>query len=218
MNFSGYKLLNETYNLEIRNDAQFAWINFTSMIMNISNTISEVLYNKTLIVKKLSDLVEATYDDYRNDSDQIEESASFVYYDSKSPKTFCDIQDAVRLKRNLTEEEEGLIEDGASREEGAETTLEDGETLPMTTTMEDERGSGESYEELKFTESPDVMGDESGGRAMMQKGEPPVLAAQQYLMRVAANRQQEDLQFRYQKSALDVVEPKNVINAVRHQG
>ena len=62
MNYSGYKLLNETYNLEIRNDAQFAWINFTSMIMNISKTISEVLYNKTLIVKRLSDLVEATYD------------------------------------------------------------------------------------------------------------------------------------------------------------
>lgn len=218
MNFSGYKLLNETYNLEIRNDAQFAWINFTSMIMNISNTISEVLYNKTLIVKKLSDLVEATYDEYRNDSDQIEESASFLYYDSKSPKTFCDIQDAVRLKRNLTEEEEvGLIEGEASGEEGAEKTLGDEPTLPMTT-MEDGSGSGESYEELKFTESPDGMGGDGGGGAMMQKGEPPVLAAQQYLMRVAAHRPQEDLQFRYQKSALDVVEPKNVINAVRHQG
>lgn len=96
MNFSGYKLINETYNLKLRQDAQFAWINFTSMIMNISDTISEVLLNKTLVVKKLSDLVEKAYDEFRNDSDQIEEAAGFLYYDSKSPKTFCDLQEAIR--------------------------------------------------------------------------------------------------------------------------
>ena len=149
MNYSGYKLLNETYNLEIRNDAQFAWINFTSMIMNISKTISEVLYNKTLIVKRLSDLVEATYDDFRNDSDRIEEGASFLYYDSKSPKTFCDIQDAVRQKRNNTEEAEG----GGGGGDGEDDDEERGTTEQATTmaaTMD------EGYEELKFTESPAI--------------------------------------------------------------
>ena len=44
MNFSGYKLLNETYSVKLRNDAGFAWINFTEMIVNISKTISEVRF------------------------------------------------------------------------------------------------------------------------------------------------------------------------------
>ena len=105
MNYSGYKLLNETYNLQLRKDAQFAWINFTSMIMNISKTISQVLYNKTLIVKNLSDLVEKTYDEYRNDSQKIEESAFFLYYDAKSPKTFCDLQEVANRKNNQTTKE-----------------------------------------------------------------------------------------------------------------
>ena len=48
MNFSGYKLLNETYSIKLRGDAKFSWINFTEMIVNISQTISEVLYNKTV--------------------------------------------------------------------------------------------------------------------------------------------------------------------------
>jgi hypothetical protein len=93
MNFSGYKLLNETYSVKLRGDAGFAWINFTEMIVNISQTISEVLYNKTVIVQNLSDLVEKAFDDFRNQPERYAESASFVYYDSKSPKTFCDVQE-----------------------------------------------------------------------------------------------------------------------------
>ena len=93
MNFSGYKLLNETYSVKLRGDAGFAWINFTEMIVNISKTISEVLYNKTVIVQNLSDLVEKAFDDFRNQPERYAESASFVYYDSKSPKTFCDVQE-----------------------------------------------------------------------------------------------------------------------------
>ena len=93
MNFSGYKLLNETYSVKLRGDAGFAWINFTEMIINISTTISEVLYNKTVIVQNLSDLVEKAFDDFRNQPERYEESANFVYYDSKSPKTFCDVQE-----------------------------------------------------------------------------------------------------------------------------
>ena len=97
MNFSGYKLLNETYSVKLRGDAGFAWINFTEMIVNISQTISEVLYNKTVIVKNLTDLVEKAFDDFRNQPSRYEESAKFVYYDSKSPKTFCDVQERLNI-------------------------------------------------------------------------------------------------------------------------
>lgn len=98
VNYSGFKLLNETYNLQLREDAKFSWINFTEMIMEISNTISEVLYNKTLIVKNLSDQVEDAFDKFRNDSRRIKESANHVYYDTKSPNTFCDVAEALRLR------------------------------------------------------------------------------------------------------------------------
>ena len=90
INFSGYKLLNETYNVHLRKDANFAWINFTEMIVNISNTISKVLYDKTLVVKNLSSLVEKAFNEYSNNTDRVVHSTKHVYYDSKSPKTFCD--------------------------------------------------------------------------------------------------------------------------------
>ena len=99
MNFSGFKLLNETYNIQLRKDAKFAWINFTEMIINISSTISEVLYNKTLIVKNLTEVVERAFDEYRNDTGRVKESAKFVYYDAKSPKTFCDVQEASNARK-----------------------------------------------------------------------------------------------------------------------
>lgn len=94
MNYSGFKLLNDTYYVHLSKDARPAWINFTEMIMNISNTISEVLSHKTLIVKNLTDLVEKAFDEYRNSPDRILESTKTVYYDAKSPKTFCDVQEA----------------------------------------------------------------------------------------------------------------------------
>ena len=93
MNFSGYNLLNETYNVNLRKHAEFKWINFTEMILNISETISEVLYNKTLLVEQLSEHVEKAYDAYQNDTEQIQDSLDFVYYDAKSPKTFCDVEE-----------------------------------------------------------------------------------------------------------------------------
>ncbi len=99
MNYSGYKLLNATYNVQLRKDAKFAWINFTEMIIDISNTISEVLYNKTLVVKNLTEVVERAFDEYRNDTRKIKESAKFVYYDAKSPKTFCDVQEASNARK-----------------------------------------------------------------------------------------------------------------------
>ncbi|CAF0767753.1 unnamed protein product [Brachionus calyciflorus] len=98
MNFSGFNLLNDTYNVKLRNDVKFSWINFTEMIVNISNSISQVLYNKTLVVKKLTDLVEKTYDGYVKDTDQVLNSTNHVYYDSKSPKTFCDVAESYKQK------------------------------------------------------------------------------------------------------------------------
>ncbi len=98
LNFSGFKLLNETYNVELREDARFAYINFTEMITNISKSISDVLFKKTLIVKDLSDVVESTYDEFQNDDEEISASIDHVYLDSKSPKTFCDINDMYMAK------------------------------------------------------------------------------------------------------------------------
>jgi hypothetical protein len=99
MNYSGFSLLNETYNFYLRKDAKFAWINFTEMILNISETISEVLHNKTLLVKDLSEQVEKAYDEYQNDTEQINKSLNFTYYDAKSPKTFCDTAELLKNKK-----------------------------------------------------------------------------------------------------------------------
>lgn len=104
MNNTGFKLLNETYHTHLLKDAVFKWINFTEMIMNISETISEVLYNKTLLVKDLSEKVELAYDGYQNETDEIQKSLDFVYYDAKSPKTFCDVKEA--LKNELMNEKQ----------------------------------------------------------------------------------------------------------------
>jgi hypothetical protein len=41
-NFSGFKLLNDIYNSQLPKDANFSWINFTQMIIEISHSISEV--------------------------------------------------------------------------------------------------------------------------------------------------------------------------------
>ena len=49
MNYSGFKVLNQTYNRHLLKDAKFAWIDFTEMIVNISRTISQVLYDKTQV-------------------------------------------------------------------------------------------------------------------------------------------------------------------------
>lgn len=90
MNYSGFKLLNESYNLHLRKDAKFKWINFTEMILKISETISEELHNKTVLVENLSKSVEEAFDAFQNDSEEVKKSVDFVYYDAKSPKTFCD--------------------------------------------------------------------------------------------------------------------------------
>lgn len=94
MNYSGFNLLNKTYNINLRKDAKFSWINFTEMIINISKSISDVLYNKTIVVKNLSDLVEKAFNEYANDTDRVINSTMHIYYDAKSPKTFCDVVDA----------------------------------------------------------------------------------------------------------------------------
>ena len=94
MNYSGFNLLNETYNIQLRKDARFFWINFTEMIVNISSSISQVLYNKTLLVKNMSDQIEKAFNDYANNSDRVIDSTKHFYYDAKSPKTFCDVAES----------------------------------------------------------------------------------------------------------------------------
>jgi hypothetical protein len=90
-NFSGFKTLNSSYYAHLGKDAKFAWINFTEMIINISSRISDVLYDKTLVVKNLTDLVEKTFKEYASDTDKVVDSTQHLYYDSKSPKAFCDV-------------------------------------------------------------------------------------------------------------------------------
>ena len=100
MNYSCFKLLNQTYNHHLLKDAKFAWIDFTKMIVNISKTISQVLYDKTQVVKNLSVLVEKAFNEYANNSDRVVESTNHVYYDAKSPKTFCDTAQIYDQNRN----------------------------------------------------------------------------------------------------------------------
>lgn len=95
-NYSGFALLNSTYSVHLAKDAKFAWINFTSMIVDISVAISEVLSNKAVLVENLSKSVEHAFDEYKNDSARVEESTKYVYYDAKSPKTFCDVAEAFK--------------------------------------------------------------------------------------------------------------------------
>ena len=103
LDYSGFALLNETYNTQLKEDANFAWINFTSMIMNISRDISQILGNKTSLVKSLSDSVELAFDDYKNNNESILESTNYIYYDAKSPKTFCDVAEA--FKKSVAEKD-----------------------------------------------------------------------------------------------------------------
>ena len=100
MNYSGFKLLNQTYSHHLLKDAKFAWIDFTKMIVNISKTISQVLYDKTQVVKNLSVMVEKAFNEYANNSDRVIESTNHVYYDAKSPKTFCDTAQIYDQNRN----------------------------------------------------------------------------------------------------------------------
>ncbi len=191
MNYSGYQLINETYNLKLRQDAQFAWINFTSMIMNISKTVSEVLYNKTLIVKKLSDLVEKTYDEYRNDSDKIEESAFFLYYDSKSPKTFCDLQENARVRNNATLADE------------VDEALTTSETTAYTTQP--------GYDEIEFANNNDQPESTKSGTV--------TLAAQEYIMQIGATTREQQLAeeqapAKYQKEVFNFQEAQHEIRSV----
>ena len=56
------------------------------------------MYNKTLIVTNLSNSVENAFGNFTNNSRRIKESANHVYYDTKSPKTFCDVQEMHNLR------------------------------------------------------------------------------------------------------------------------
>jgi hypothetical protein len=91
LTYSGFKNINETLNINLLEDqhANFAWINFTAMIIDISNTISNFLNNKTEIVKTLSDIAERAYEEYENEADEADEE-NYQYYNAKDSITFCD--------------------------------------------------------------------------------------------------------------------------------
>ncbi len=90
-NYSAYHLLNHTFNTKLREEVKTAETNFTSMIINISQDLSNVLQKKSLIAENLSDFVEKTFESYRKNKTKVNESTEAIYYDSKSPKTFCDV-------------------------------------------------------------------------------------------------------------------------------
>jgi len=156
--------------------------------MNISKTVSEVLYNKTLIVKKLSDLVEKTYDEYRNDSDKIEESVFYLYYDSKSPKTFCDLQENARLRNNMSLAEE----------------VDDALTTSETTAYTSQSG----YDDLEFTNSNDDTDS--------TENNPITFAAQEYIMQIGATTPGQILNApdNYQKAVFNFEESQHEIRKI----
>jgi hypothetical protein len=96
LNYSGFKTLNRTYYNSLLNEknAKFAVINFTSMIINISDTISDVLNKKTMIVKDLSEMAERAYDQYEDQNDvyNLYKEKEYEYYNAKDPEQFCDLQ------------------------------------------------------------------------------------------------------------------------------
>jgi hypothetical protein len=108
LKYSGFKLLNETYHRSLldEKDAKFAVINFTSMIMNISDTISDVLNKKTVIVKNLSEMAERAYEQYEaeNDVDNVYKEKEYEYYNAKEKEQFCELMtiDAKQTKTTTT--------------------------------------------------------------------------------------------------------------------
>ena len=99
--FVRFDLINETYNVKLRSEIKVSYNNYTEMVKTISDKLSRVLFQKTQVVMNLSEVVENAYVDYRFNLDKVNQSTTHVYYDSKSPKTFCDnsepLEDLVQM-------------------------------------------------------------------------------------------------------------------------
>lgn len=70
------------------------------MIREISTKLSQELGKTTGVVQNLTDFVEKVYVEYKYNIKRVNESLNHVYYDSKSPKTFCDISEELKRRKS----------------------------------------------------------------------------------------------------------------------
>lgn len=70
------------------------------MIREISAKLSQELGKTTGVVQNLTDFVEKVYVEYKYNIERVNESLNHVYYDSKSPKTFCDISEELKRRKS----------------------------------------------------------------------------------------------------------------------
>lgn len=98
--FVRFNLINETYNIKLRNEVKISHNNYPEMVKTISEKLSRILFQKTQVVMNLSEVVENAYVDYRFNLDKVNKSTTHVYYDSKSPKTFCDVSSSFKAKQS----------------------------------------------------------------------------------------------------------------------
>lgn len=73
----------------------------------------------------MTDLVEKSFNEYSNNSDRVINSTMHVYYDAKSPFTFCDVAESYnnqRLKTPITTTTKAAVTKSASNQTTATTT------------------------------------------------------------------------------------------------
>ena len=73
----------------------------------------------------MTDLVEKSFNEYSNNSDRVINSTMHVYYDAKSPFTFCDVAESYnnqQLKTPITTTTKAAVTKSASNQTTAATT------------------------------------------------------------------------------------------------
>ena len=91
-----------------------------------------MLYDKTQIVKNLSVLVEKAFNDYANNSDRVVQSTTHLYYDAKSPKTFCDTAQMYNQSRNAKLPDKSMAHKSAPNRTTTSSTTTTGTTTTQT--------------------------------------------------------------------------------------
>jgi len=99
--FASYSLLNDTIHLQLRKETTTVHKNFSAILKETAERLSETLQRKSLITNSLSQTAENAYIDYKFDLELVNTSTQHVYYDSKSPKTFCDVSGKSRRTQSL---------------------------------------------------------------------------------------------------------------------
>ena len=97
---TSFDLLNETYNSKLRREALIDLIDTAKMINEISKKLSGQLAETAGLVKNLTEFVEKAYVEYKYNIQRVNESINYIYYDSKSPKTFCDVSTEFKRGRD----------------------------------------------------------------------------------------------------------------------